>query len=126
VIIGVSQVAVPVVDKERAKEFWTEKVGFDVHTDEEYGAERWIEIAPPDGSPLLVLTDRSANEPGAGDRDELPDSPVLFVCDDMERTHRELSARGVRFAIPPTQMSFGWWAVFEDDDGIRYGLGQSG
>ena len=90
------------------------------------GAERWIEIAPPDGSPLLVLTDRSANEPGAGDRDELPDSPVRFVCDDMERTHRELSARGVRFAIPPTQMSFGWWAVFEDDDGIRYGLGQSG
>jgi lactoylglutathione lyase len=123
-ITGISQVTLPVADKLRAKRFWTEKVGFEIHTDEPYGEERWIEIAPPDGSPLLVLTGRSEQEPRGEDRGGLPDSPVLFNCDDIERTHGELSARGVRFTTPPTRMPFGWWAVFEDDEGTRYGLSE--
>lgn len=125
-IRGVSQVTLPVEDKERAKDFWTAKVGFEVHTDEPSGEERWIEIAPPDGGPLLVLTSRSDGEAPPRDRGALPDSPVLFSCDDIEHTHRELTERGVRFSTPPTRMPFGWWAVFEDDEGTRYGLGQHG
>lgn len=121
----VSQVTVPVVDQERAKAFWTDKVGFELHTDEPYGDERWIEIAPPDG-PLLILDSRPEDEGDRPDRGELPDSPVLFTCDDIQRTHRELTERGVRFSSPPEEMPFGWWAVFEDDQGTRYGLGQNG
>jgi predicted enzyme related to lactoylglutathione lyase len=48
---------------------------------------------------------------------------VFFTCDDIERSHRELSERGVRFPAPPTKMDFGWWALFEDPDGTRYALG---
>jgi predicted enzyme related to lactoylglutathione lyase len=124
-ISRVSQVTVPVADKERARAFWTDRLGFRVHTDEPYGEERWIEIAPPDG-PLLVLASRSDVAVGRRDRGELPDSPILFACDDIGRTHRELAERGVRFSTPPTRMPFGWWAVFEDDEGTRYGLGQKG
>ena len=124
-ISRVSQITVPVADKERARAFWTRKAGFEVHTDEPYGEERWIEIAPPDG-PLLVLVARSDDDAGRPDRGELPDSPILFGCDDIERTHLELAERGVRFPTPPTRMPFGWWAVFEDDQGTRYGLGQPG
>jgi hypothetical protein len=36
----------------------------------------------------------------------------------------ELAARGVRFPTPPTKAHFGWWAMFEDNDGTRYALGQ--
>ena len=121
----VSQVTVLVANQELAKAFWTDKVGFEVHTDEPYGDERWIEIAPPDG-PLLVLDSRPDDEGDRPDRGELPDSPILFGCDDIERTYRELAERGVRFSTPPKEMPFGWWAVFEDDEGTRYGLGQDG
>jgi predicted enzyme related to lactoylglutathione lyase len=124
-IIGVSQVVVEVEDQDRAKEFWTEVIGFDVTTDAPYAeGRRWIELAPPDGGPLLVLSPRPAHEFRRDVPDDLPHSPVFFTCDDIEATHAELSARGVEFTTPPTKMEFGWWALFEDPDGTRYALGQ--
>jgi predicted enzyme related to lactoylglutathione lyase len=125
-ITGISQIILPVEDQERAKQFWTTVMGFEVRTDAPYGDERWIEVAPPEGGPLLVLSPRPAGEPRHEVPDDLPHSPVFFTCDDIERTHRELSERGVRFPAPPTKMDFGWWALFEDPDGTRYALGQRG
>jgi lactoylglutathione lyase len=122
---GVRQIVVPVADQERARQFWTERLGFKVVTDEAYGGARWLEVAPPDGSPVLVLSPRGADEPLREPRPELPHSPVFFTCDDIERTYRELVDRGVRFAAPPVKMPFGWWSMFEDDEGTRYALGQA-
>jgi len=126
VIKGVSQVIVPVDDQQRATEFWTTRIGFEVVTDAPYGeGERWIEVSPPDAAPLLVLSPRRANEPRPEVPDAVPHSPVFFTCKDIEETHRELTERGVNFPTPPTKMDFGWWAMFEDDEGTRYALGQS-
>ena len=36
----------------------------------------------------------------------------------------ELRARGVEFPLPPARQHFGWWALFEDNEGTRYALGQ--
>ena len=124
-IKGVSQVIVPVNDQERAKGFWTDRAGFDLVTDARYGdGERGIEVSPPDGAPLLVLSLRPADELRREIPDELPHSPVFFTCDDIQETYRELTDRGVRFPTPPTRMDFGWWAMFEDEEGTRYALGQ--
>jgi predicted enzyme related to lactoylglutathione lyase len=124
-ITAVSQVIVEVGDQDRAKEFWTEVIGFEVTTDAPYGeGRRWIEVAPPDGSPLLVLSPRPADQVRRDVPDDLPHSPVFFTCDDIEATHAELGQRGVEFTTPPTKMDFGWWAVFEDNEGTRYALGQ--
>lgn len=123
-ISGVAKVIVPVDDQVRAKEFWATRVGFDVATDETYGDERWIEMSPPDRSVLLVLSPRPADEPRREVRDQLPHSDVFFTCEDIRQTYRELTERGVKFAAPPAQMHFGWWAMFEDPDGTRYALGQ--
>ena len=123
-ITGVGKVVVPVDDQERAKEFWISRVGFEERSDESYGDERWIEVAPPGGSPVLVLSPRPPGEPRRDVPEQLPHSPVFFTCDDIEATHRELSERGVPFPAPPQRMHFGWWALFEDPDGTRYALGQ--
>jgi predicted enzyme related to lactoylglutathione lyase len=56
--------------------------------------------------------------------DQLPHSDVFFNSEDIVQTHRELSERGVGFPTPPTKMPFGWWALFEDESGTRYALGQ--
>jgi catechol 2,3-dioxygenase-like lactoylglutathione lyase family enzyme len=54
-IQGASKVVVPVDDQERAKQFWTERMGFAVAVDEPYSDERWIEVVPPDKGVVLVL-----------------------------------------------------------------------
>jgi lactoylglutathione lyase len=123
-ISGVSKVVVAVDDQERAKQFWTTHIGFELHRDESYGEERWIEVGPPDSGPLLVLTPRLANESRREVPDELPHLPVFFNCADVAATYRELKQRGVAFPAPPRQQHFGWWSLFEDPDGTRYALGQ--
>lgn len=123
-ITGVSKVVVPVDDQERAKEFWTTRVGFELRRDASYGDQRWIEVSPPDGGPLLVLGPRAADDPRGEVASELPHSPVFFNCADIEKTYGELRERGVDFPLPPQQQHFGWWALLEDPDGTRYALGQ--
>jgi lactoylglutathione lyase len=124
-ISGVHKVVVPVGDQAEAKEFWTEKVGFTLTRDDTYGDERWIEVTPPDRSVVLVLSPRAAgaarHEPA---HEQLPHSDIFFTCADIRQTHEELSARGVVFPVPPTEQHFGWWSLFEDNDGTRYALGQ--
>jgi len=112
-------------DQNAAVEFWTERIGFELVRDETFGDERWIEVRPPQGSPLIVLSLRAQDDPGVSVRDEHPHSPVFFTCDDINATYRELRDRGVEFPTPPVQMHFGWWAMFADEDGTRYALGQS-
>jgi predicted enzyme related to lactoylglutathione lyase len=125
-ISGISKVVLPVDDQERSKEFWTTQIGFELRRDESYGDERWIEVSPPAGAPLLVLSQRPASEPRREVPDELPHSPVFFDCADIEAAHRALSERGVRFPMRPARQHFGWWSLFEDPDGTRYALGQWG
>jgi lactoylglutathione lyase len=117
-------VVVPVKDQERAMHFWTTRMGFEPRRDESCGDERWIEVSPPDGGPLLVLNPRAADEPNREVPDDLPDSPVFLNCVDIEATYRELSQRGVEFPVPPRQAHPGCWSLFEDPDGTRYALGQ--
>ena len=122
-ISAVSKVILPVQDQDEAKEFWTGRVGFEATRDEAYGDERWIEISPPSG-PVLVLSPTSDADSRREVPDTLPQSPVFFTCTDIQRTYRELRARGVEFAAPPAEMHFGWWSMFTDQDGTRYALGQ--
>ena len=124
-INGVHQVVLYVDDQDKAKAFWTEQVGFEVLQDAAYGeGQRWIEVGTPDKRMRLVL---SAKLPGwsMGEMpDGMPTSNVMFYSDDVERSYQELSARGVTFHTTPVQMNFGWWSVFEDNEGTRYGLSQ--
>jgi predicted enzyme related to lactoylglutathione lyase len=124
VIKGVAKVVVPVDDQERAKEFWTEGAGFDVSFDETYGDERWIEVRPPSGAPVLVLSPRSEGQARPDVPEMLPHSPIFFTCDDIQATYAEMRERGVEFSEPPVEQHFGWWALFSDPDGTRYALGQ--
>jgi predicted enzyme related to lactoylglutathione lyase len=123
-ITNVSKVVVPVEDQQAALEFWTTTMGFRVVRDDTYGDERWIEVTPPHQDLLLVLSPRRPDEPRRAAPDRLPHSDLFFNCADIEATHAELSQRGVRFPLPPSRQQFGWWALFEDNEGTRYALGQ--
>ena len=124
-LTAVRSVGVYAGDQERSKRFFTETLGFDLIQDtpmgEGPGAARWSEVAPPDRNVILVLYTPE------GDQDRIGSfSNILFECDDIQATHKQLSGRGVEFAEEPTRQFWGWWAVFKDPDGNSYGLGQRG
>ena len=52
--------------------------------------------APPHSAVTLVLYSLTFDASRLGSL-----SPVLFTCDDIQRTHQELTARGVEFPDPP-------------------------
>ena len=125
-MIRVRKVVLPVQDQDRAKEFWTSMLGCEVVADAPYGAERWLEVRSPDRAVNLVLELNAEARNAVAAPDHLPTSNVMFECDDIVATHRELAARGVEFPQPPVNQPFGWWAMFADSEGNRYALGQSG
>ena len=84
-VTGVSKVVIDVDDQDRAKAFWTEKMGFAVAQDVAYGDERWLEVRSPDGAVMLVLGRTSS---GTGDRDAVPDErDVTTRTAHVERDH---------------------------------------
>ena len=125
-MIRVRKVVLPVQDQDRAKEFWTAKLGYEIVADAPYGAERWLEVRSSDHAVNLVLELTAEARSAAAAPDHMPTSNVMFECDDIVATHRELDAKGVQFPQPPVNQPFGWWAMFADSEGNRYALGQSG
>jgi lactoylglutathione lyase len=120
VIEGVSKVVIEVDDQARALRFWTQTVGFELHQDTPYGEERWVEVRTPDRALILVLSSRQRDRPSASD--QLPTSNVFFYCDDLAETYEALRSRGVEFPQPPVELSFGWWSLFQDQEGNRFAL----
>jgi predicted enzyme related to lactoylglutathione lyase len=118
---GISQVVLEVEDQDRALAFWTGTMGFELAQDAPDGeAGRWIEVRTRDKGTILVLRLRQGDRPKAPE--ELPTSNIFFYCDDLPGTYDELRARGVEFPQPPVQQSWGWWSMFQDQEGNRFAL----
>src|SRR5262249_40911503 len=101
VIGGVTQVVIEVEDQDRAKQFWTEKLGFELVQDALYGNERWLEVRTPTRPWPLVPDLRKVPRPAAPDP-ALPTSNVMFYAQDLQQTYQELTARG---SSPPSRRS---------------------
>ena len=48
----------------------------------------------------------------------------VFQCDDLRATYEEMKAKGVEFTKPPTEEFYGYEALFKDDSGNWFSLGQ--
>jgi predicted enzyme related to lactoylglutathione lyase len=112
-------VSVPVRDQDRALAFWTEKVGLTIATDQPMGeGRRWIELKIPGAQTGLVLHTPPGHEDRIGSFQNLS-----FGVDDVDKTYRELSERGVEFTQPPTKEPWGSYAIFKDPDGNTFVVG---
>ncbi len=120
-IKGIKFASVPVSDQDRALAFYTEKLGFAVATDQPFdGKQRWIELRIPGAPTGLVLFTPDGHEDRIGSF-----SSISFNTDDIQRTYRELSARGVEFEGPPQTAEWGSFALFKDPDGNSFVLSAS-
>jgi catechol 2,3-dioxygenase-like lactoylglutathione lyase family enzyme len=117
-IKGIKIVSIPVRNQDAALAFYTEKLGFRVHTDQPFNdKQRWIELSIPGADTLIALFTPDGHESRIGGF-----YPATFWCDNVQKTYDELLARGVEFLGPPQQQSWGTFALFKDQDGNQFVL----
>ncbi len=120
-IACVKSTTVYVRDQQRAVDFWVNKMGFEKRTDLPMGPDaRWIEVAPPGAQTVLVPYTPPGLESRVGTF-----SGIVFDCDDIQATYKELRRRGVEFTEEPTKQAWGLQAQFLDSEGNGYVLVQS-
>ena len=70
-LTSVGTITVQVTDQDKALEFYTQKLGFEVRTDQPTGPDqRWIEVAPPGAQTRILLYKATPEMPGAASYDE--------------------------------------------------------
>ena len=117
-ITHVKFVGVPTADQQRSLKFYTEKLGFEVSTDQPFdGKQRWIELRIANSTTRLVLFTPEGHDNRIG---------TFFngslACDDVAATYRQLTSRGVEFVKPPEKQPWGEFAILKDPDGNQFVL----
>ena len=104
-------IQVPVSDIDRAKTFYTEKVGFNADHDHQVTDElRFVQLTPPGSACSIALTS-GAHQMTPGSIEGLQ-----LVVDDAEATRTELAGRGVN--VSDVQVfPWGSFVFFNDPDG---------
>ena len=116
-IRGIKFACVPVRDQDRALQFYTEKLGFRVMTDQPFGVQRWIELGIPGAESQLVLFTPEGHEDRIGGF-----QAVTFWTDDVFATAKAMKAKGVEFAAEPKKEHWGTSSIFKDADGNQFVL----
>ena len=114
-------VTIPVRDQKRALDFYTDKLGFTIITDQPFdGQQRWIELRIPKAETRIALFTPEGHEGRVGSF-----TGISYHCEDVEQTYGELSARGVLFDAPPKKEPWGTFATFKDSEGNSFVLSSS-
>ena len=115
----VGTVCLFVQDQERAKEFYTQVLGFELHTDAPLypGAKaRWIAVAPKGAQTEIILY--LPDENWEHYRQVVGKSQAItFVVSDINKFHAELKAKGVQFLQEPDRQPWGTFAIIQDSEG---------
>lgn len=133
-ITKLNHVSIFVLDQDSAYDFYVNKLGFTVHTDAAMGpGARWLTVCPPE-QPELEIALMAISEgmmfkkEAAAQMRELVAQGTfgfgVFECKDLMATYEELKAKGVEFTKEPTKEFYGYEALFKDDSGNWFSLGE--
>ena len=134
-IDAVSHVGVWVRDQDEAKQFYTERLGFEAREDatlEELGGYRWLTVGPPDQPEINVIL--SIPGPPAMDPETAEQllvlvakgamGPGILRTEDCRKTCKELEDRGVELAQQPDERFYGIDASVRDPSGNHWRIVQ--
>jgi predicted enzyme related to lactoylglutathione lyase len=121
VIDGVGTVSLFVEDQDRAKEFYTNVLGFELRMDQPLypgASARWVAVAPPGAKTEVVLY--VPDENWEHYKQVVGQSQALtFNVSDMTALYSKLKGKGVTFVQEPDQQPWGTYAMIEDSEGNR-------
>jgi predicted enzyme related to lactoylglutathione lyase len=116
-------IVIPVTDMDRAKAFYSERVGFHVDVDHRAGEDFRIIQLTPRGSACSITLMRNDDRAGAV-------QGLHLVVEDIEGARADLASRGVEISAPfhfgsqgqtpgldPGRRDYGSFASFSDPDG---------
>ena len=128
-----SHTTIFVTDQDAAKDFYVNKLGFEVRMDQSMGDFRWLTVGPKGQPDLQIILMKLApsGRMDAASAETLKNliqrglvAAGAFETADCRKTYEELSARGVEFAAPPEDKFYGIEAVFRDNSGNWFSLTQ--
>jgi catechol 2,3-dioxygenase-like lactoylglutathione lyase family enzyme len=128
-----NHVNVFVLDQDRAKQFYTETLGFEVRSDTVMDGFRWLTVGPKAQADLAILLAYPAPPMFSEEDAEALRALIakgslgggVFTTSDCRATYEELSAKGVTFIQEPADRPYGVEALFRDDSGNWFSLTQS-
>ena len=111
-------VAIPVTDVDRAKAFYTEKVGFNADHDYRVSDEvRFVQLTPPGSACSIALgTGISQSQPGSV-------QGIQMVVSDINAARAELLERRVQVS-EVQEFAWGSFVFFSDPDGNGWAVQQ--
>jgi len=133
-ITKMNHVSIFVLNQDSAYDFYVNKLGFTVHTDAPMGpGMRWLTVCAPE-QPGLEISLMSIDEGMMFKKEAAEQMRTLvskgtfgfgiFECNDLLATYEELKAKGVVFTKEPKKEFYGFEALFVDDSGNWFSLGQ--
>ena len=133
-ISKLTHTCVYVLNQDSAYDFYVNKLGFKVHTDAPMGpGNRWLTVTPPEQPELeitlfLVAEGPMFNKETVDIMTKLVKNgtfgAAVFECNDIYATYEELKSKGVEFKKAPKEEFYGIEALFMDDSGNWFSLGQ--
>lgn len=118
-ITHIGTISIFVDDQDRAKAFYTEKLGFELRADNPMypGAEtRWLTVAPAGAATEINLYKMDKNWPHYQNiKGET--QAVTFYVQDLEGTVAQLKKQGVTVVNEPERQHWGAFATIADSEG---------
>lgn len=118
-----------VSNQRRAVEFYTQKLGFEVKFNMQFGEYiKWIKVAPKESNSTLSLVEpnrellKTDEEINRAKMKIGTDTDVWFYANDIESTYEELKGKGVNLTKPEKQDWGGIMSILKGQDGNLFGL----
>jgi catechol 2,3-dioxygenase-like lactoylglutathione lyase family enzyme len=130
---AISRSQIYVLDQDEALDFYVNKLGMEVNTDQDLGFMRWLTVNLPGDPEREILLEKPgppALDPATAEqvRELLTKGALggyLFMTtDDAHKTHEDLVAKGVEITDEPTERPYGIDFGIRDPFGNKIRIGQ--
>ncbi len=123
----IGQLSLVVNDYDEAIEFYTQKLGFKLLEDQDFGnGKRWVRVTPSGSSCSLLLAKAVNPQQAQSVGNQTGGRVFLFLyTDDFWRDYEHMLSAGVKFIGQPREEAFGTVVVFEDLYGNKWDFIQS-
>jgi catechol 2,3-dioxygenase-like lactoylglutathione lyase family enzyme len=121
----IAHIALVVDDYDKAIDFYTRQLDFDLLEDTHLSDEkRWVLVAPKGAKECSLLLAKASNdEQSAVVGNQSGGRVFLFLfTDDFNRDYEKLKSRNITFVRPPKEFDYGTVAVFQDIYGNMWDL----
>ena len=119
-----AHIALVVDDYDKAIEYYTQTIGFELIEDRPMEGKRWVLVKPKGSTGCSILLARASNDEQISRIGNQTGGRVfLFLhTDDFWRDYNSLREKNVEFVRPPAEEAYGTVSVFKDCYGNLWDL----